>query len=232
MDEEELRRSAALERRHWWYAGRRAVVRRELAGLGPGRALDVGCGPGGNSAVLRGLGWDVVALDHSADAAAMARSRGLPALRSDARSLPFADGTFDLVMSTDAWEHIEEDDQVAAEAHRVLRPGGELFVMVPAGMDLWSGHDLALGHVRRYERDALVALVERAGFRVDSVSGWNVLLRPVARARRRRRSESQSEMEPVNAVVNLRLRAVVALEARLPLRRRRGISLVLRATRS
>ena len=81
-------------------------------------------------------------------------------------------------------------------------------------------------------RVIIVALVERAGFRVDSVSGWNVLLRPVARARRRRRSESQSEMEPVNAVVNLGLRAVVALEARLPLRRRRGISLVLRATRS
>jgi SAM-dependent methyltransferase len=231
VDEEELRRSAALEQRHWWYAGRRSVVRRELSDVPPGRALDVGCGPGGNSEVLRRAGWHVVALDHSPEAAEMARRRGLPTVRSDACALPFRDGSFDLVLSTDAWEHIEADDVVAAEAHRVLRPGGQLFLMVPAGMDLWSGHDLALGHVRRYEREQLVSLVEGSGFRVDEVQGWNVLLRPVARARRRRRVTSQSEMEPVNPVVNVALRTVVGLEAVLPLRRRRGISLVLRATK-
>lgn len=231
MDEEEIRRSAQLEQRHWWYAGRRALVRRELAGLTPGRALDVGCGPAGNSDVLRRLGWQVTALDYARDSAVLARRRGLNALQADARSLPFPDGTFDLLLSSDAWEHIEEDDLVAAESHRVLRPGGHLFVTVPAGMDLWSGHDVALGHVRRYARDELVDLVEHAGFRVDEVFGWNVILRPVARARRRRRVTSQSEMEPVNPVVNGVLRAIVAVEARLPLRRRRGISLVLRATR-
>jgi len=231
VDEDEIRRSAELEQRHWWYAGRRALVRRELADVAPGRALDVGCGPAGNSAVLRDLGWQVTALDYVHDSAVLARRRGLGSLQADARLLPFRDGEFDLVLSSDAWEHIEEDDLVAAESHRVLRSGGQLFVMVPAGMDLWSGHDVALGHVRRYERDQLVGLVERAGFRVDEVSGWNVLLRPVARARRRRRVTSQSEMEPVNPAVNLALRATVGLEARLPVRRRRGISLVLRATR-
>lgn len=231
MDEDEIRRSAELEQRHWWYAGRRALVRRELTGTTPGRALDVGCGPAGNSAELRELGWQVTALDYVHDSAVLARRRGLDALRADARSLPFRDGEFDLVLSSDAWEHIEEDDRVAAEAFRVLRPGGRLFVMVPAGMDLWSGHDVALGHVRRYERDQLVALVAGAGFRVDEVFGWNVLLRPVARARRRRRTTSESEMEPVNPVLNAALRATVALEAMLPIRHRRGISLVLRATR-
>jgi SAM-dependent methyltransferase len=231
VDEDEIRRSAAVERRHWWYAGRRAVVRRELSELPTGRALDVGCGPGGNSDMLRSLGWDVTALDFSSGSALLAHARGLRAVQGDGRSLPFADATFDLVLSTDAWEHIDDDHLVAAEAHRVLRAGGHLFVMVPAGMDLWSGHDVALGHVRRYERDELVHLVEGAGFQVDEVWGWNVLLRPVARARRRRRTTSQSEMEPVNPVVNLVLRAIVAIEARLPVRDRRGISLALRATR-
>lgn len=231
MDEEEIRRSAELEHKHWWYAGRRALVRRELAGLTPGRALDVGCGPAGNSAALRTLGWQVTALDYVHDSAVLAQRRGLNSLQADARSLPFQDGAFDLVMSSDAWEHIEEDNLVAAESYRVLSPGGQLFVMVPAGMDLWSGHDVALGHVRRYERDELVGLVENAGFRVDDVSGWNVLLRPVARVRRKNRSTSQSEMEPVNPVVNFGLRTAVALESRLPVRKRRGISLVVRATR-
>jgi len=229
MDEEEIARSAALEQKHWWYAGRRALVRRELAGTPVGLALDVGCGPAGNSAVLRDLGWQVTALDYVHDSAVLARRRGLNALRSDARRLPFADGSFDLVLSSDAWEHIEEDDEVAAESFRVLRSGGRLLVMVPAGMDLWSGHDTALGHVRRYEKDELVARVEGAGFTVEEVFSWNVLLRPVARARRRKRTECASEMEPVNPLVNAGLRAAVALESLLPVRRRRGISLVIRA---
>jgi SAM-dependent methyltransferase len=231
VDDEEIRRSAALEQRHWWYSGRRALVRRELTGLRPGRALDVGCGPAGNSAVLRDLGWRVTALDYSQDSAELAHTRGLAAVRADARLLPFSDATFDLVLSSDAWEHIDEDSVVAAESYRVLRPGGRLFVMVPAGMDLWSGHDMALGHVRRYEREGLMATVEGAGFRVDEVFGWNVLLRPVARARRRTRSASRSEMEPVNPLLNGALRATVALESRLPVRSRRGISLALHATR-
>lgn len=231
MDEDEIRKSAELEQRHWWYAGRRAMVRRALADLPPGRALDVGCGSGGNSDVLRRLGWDVTALDYSDEATRAAGRRGLRVLRGDARTLPFRDAEFDLVISTDAWEHVAEDERVAAEAHRVLRPGGTLFVAVPAGMELWSGHDVALGHHRRYERDQLTALVEGAGFRVESVSGWNVLLRPVARARRRHRVTSQSEMEPVNPVVNVVLRGILAVEAVLPVRRRRGISLVLRARR-
>lgn len=236
MDEQEIRRSAALEERHWWYAGRRAMVRRELGDLTPGRALDVGCGMGGNTAVLRDLGWDVTGLDYSPVALEAAHARGLALVRGDARRLPFDDGTFDLVISTDAWEHVEQDDAVAAEAHRVLRPGGVLFVAVPAGMDLWSDHDVALGHHRRYERDQLLTLIERHGFEVDEVFGWNVLLRPVARARRsrtsRRSGEGNSEMTPVHPIVNAGLRAAVAIEARLPLRRRPGISLVVKATRA
>jgi len=231
VDDEEIARSAELEQKHWWYAGRRALVRRELAGLPAGRALDVGCGPAGNSAVLRDLGWQVTALDYAQDSAVLARRRGLNALRSDARRLPFPDDSFDLVLSSDAWEHIEQDDEVAAESIRVLRPGGTLLVMVPAGMDLWSGHDTALGHVRRYEKDQLVSLVSGAGFHIDEVFSWNVLLRPVARARRKKRTECASEMEPVHPLVNAGLRAAVALESVLPVRRRRGISLVLRATK-
>ena len=98
-------------------------------------------------------------------------------------------------------------------------------------MDLWSGHDVALGHVRRYERDQLVDLVRRAGFVVDDTMGWNVLLRPVARARRRTNA-GDSEMEEVNPVLNWGLRSVVRVESWLPVKRRRGISIVLRAHRA
>jgi SAM-dependent methyltransferase len=229
VDEDEIRKSARLEQRHWWYAGRRALVRRLVRGVPVGRALDVGCGSAGNTAVLRDAGWQVTGLEYSPAAAALARSRDLPIVRGDARHLPFPDESFDLVMSTDMWEHIEEDHEVAAEAARVLRPGGRLLVAVPAGMDLWSGHDVALGHVRRYDREGLTALVRSVGLDVVAVDSWNVLLRPVAKLRRSRQNESGSEMEEVHPLLNAGLRTAVALESILPVTQRRGISLVLRA---
>ena len=231
MDEGEIRRSAALEQRHWWYAARRALVRRLVAPLPAGRAVDVGCGGGGNTAVLHELGWRVTGVEHSPVAATLAACRGFPVVRADARHLPFRDGSMDLVMSTDMWEHVADDEAVAAETARVLRRGGRALVAVPCSMKLWSGHDVALGHERRYERDQLVDLVERAGLEVVDVMSWNVLLRPVARARRRRRVTSESEMEPVNPVLNAALRVAVGAERVLPVRRLPGISLVARAVK-
>ena len=76
MDEDEIRKSAALEDRHWWYAGRRALIRRLLRGIPAGRALDIGAGSGGNSQVLAELGWEVTAVEASPAAAGLARSRG------------------------------------------------------------------------------------------------------------------------------------------------------------
>lgn len=230
MDEDEIRKSAALEQRHWWYAERRALVRRLTRSWPTGRALDVGCGGGGNLSVLRDHGWTATGLEHSPAAAGLAASRGLTVVRGDARRLPFADGAFDLVMSTDAWEHIDDDAAVAAEAARVLRPGGRLLVAVPCSMKLWSGHDVALGHLRRYERAELVDLVTGSGFRLDSVRSWNVVLRPVVRARRRHNT-SESEMDHVAAPLNAALRATVALERVLPLGHLPGVSLVVTATR-
>ena len=231
MDEGEIRRSAALEERHWWYAERRALVRRLVAPLSPGRALDVGCGGGGNTSVLRDLGWRVAGLEYSPVAAPITAARGIPVVRGDARRLPFRDGSMDLVISTDMWEHIDDDEAVARETVRVLRPGGRALVAVPCSMKLWSGHDVALGHVRRYERDDLVALMEKAGLDVIDVRSWNVLLRPVARVRRRRRVTSESEMEPVHPVLNAGLRLAVGSERFLPVSRLPGISLVARAMR-
>ncbi len=227
MDAEEIARSAALERKHWWYAARRALVRRTVRDWPAGRAVDVGCGMGGNTVVLRELGWQAIGVEYTATGADIAASRGIPVVQGDGRRLPVADASVDLVMSTDAWEHIDDDVAVAAETARVLRPGGRVLVAVPAGMALWSGHDVALGHVRRYERDQLADLVRGAGLVIDDLWSWNVLLRPVVRARRRNKDAPESEMEAVNPVLNAGLRAAVGMERVLPLKRLPGVSLVV-----
>jgi SAM-dependent methyltransferase len=190
----------------------------------------VGPGPGGNAAVLRDLAWRVLGVELSETAAQLTAARGLDVVRGDATRLPIPDQAVDLVMSTDVWEHVEDHEAVARESFRVLRPGGRLLVAVPAGMSMWSGHDVALGHVRRYERAELVDLVVRNGFVVHDIASWNVLLRPVAKIRRAS-NQSDSEMEAVPAPLNAALRAAVAVEALLPVGRLPGLSLVVRAFR-
>jgi SAM-dependent methyltransferase len=192
----------------------------------PGRALDVGCGSGGNTAVLRDLGWQVTGLEYSPAAAELARARGLDIVQGDATRLPFPDGSFDLVISTDMWEHIEDHEAVARETARVVRRGGRVLVAVPCSMKLWSGHDLALGHMRRYEKDTLRAVIEGAGLEIVDLHSWNVLLRPVALMRRRRSSTSESEMEETSAPINAGLKLALAIESQLPVHRLPGISLV------
>lgn len=226
METSEIRRLIALEDTHWWYRERRAILRRELRGLGrPGRALDIGAAGGGNTRVLVEAGWDATAADACESAVETARRRGLKAIHADARALPFEQGSLDLVTAFDVLEHIREDDLVTAEIARVLAPGGRALIAVPCDMALWSDHDDAVGHVRRYGRDSLTVVVEQAGLSVERLWSWNVLLRPLV-ARRRRNSKG-SDLRRTPFLVNAGLSAVVRAERYLPVRSLKGVSLFL-----
>lgn len=230
MDSAELRLLTSLEDRHWWYRERRAILRRELRRLaGPGRAVDIGAAGGGNTRVLREHGWQAVALEYSHSAAEIARGRGIPAVRADARDLPVRSGSCGLVTAFDVLEHIEEDYLAAAEIVRVLQPGGTALIAVPADMDLWSAHDEAVGHVRRYSRPGLADLVQKAGLSLDRMWSWNVMLRPAVALRRKR--SSGSDLENIPAPLNAMLAALIITERYLPVKSRRGVSLIVRARR-
>jgi SAM-dependent methyltransferase len=173
-----------LERDHWWFRGRRAVcmglLGRALAQERPLRVLDVGAGAGGFLAPLTQLAERVhfTDLDPSILSSAAARGRaGGPAARGDA--LPFGDGSFDLVCLFDVLEHIQDHERAAAELARVLRPGGRVFLHVPAHPLLYAENDRVAGHHRRYTRRGLVRLLERAGFEVERATHTNALLFPL-----------------------------------------------------
>lgn len=228
MKPSELQLLTSLEDRHWWYKERRAILARELRRLpAAGRALDIGAAGGGNTRVLKEHGWQAVALEYSDSVGDVARARGLSAIRADARYLPFASDSFGLVMAFDMLEHIEEDWLAAAEIARVLRPGGTALIAVPCDMALWSAHDDAVGHVRRYDRPGLVSVVEKAGLTVEDMWSWMVLLRPVVAFRRR--SSTGSDLDQVQPALNGILTSIVVAERYLPCKSLPGVSLFLRA---
>ena len=100
--------------------------------------------------------------------------------------IPFRSETFDLVFSFEVVTQTPYDvhDGVLGELHRVLKPGGYLFIRVPAFMWLWSSHDDELQVRYRYKRDELARRLERAGFTVEWASYANGFLFPVILLRR------------------------------------------------
>ena len=229
MEGTEVRKLTELEDRHWWYRERRALVARAIRGLLPGVALDVGAAGGGNTRVLHTAGWRAAALEYGEEGARVCAERSIPVLRGDATRLPLAPESLDLVVAYDVLEHIEDDAAAAKEVFELLRPGGVFLVAVPCDPALWSAHDEAVGHVRRYTRPELLSLLAGAGFTVEEVRSWMVLLRPAVALRRR--SSTGSDLDDPPGWLNAALGAVVAVERRLPVGRLPGVSLLVTARR-
>src|SRR5947199_6545096 len=165
MDQLLMRTMLDVDEHHWWYRGRRRIIRAELNRLPllrPACVLDAGCGSGRTLQELVDYG-EVSGIELNADAAAIARARGLGEVREGRlEELPWDDATFDLVTCLDVIEHVPDDAAALAEIRRVCRPGGWLLVTVPAYQALWSRHDEANHHYRRYSRSSL-RVAARAG---------------------------------------------------------------------
>lgn len=188
MQREAFQQLEALEQRHWWLRGRRAVylglLDRCLAGGRPARALDLGCGPGGFLPGLAARCGSVVAADFDLESLAGLAARELPAharsrVHVEARALPFRDGGFELVCLFDVLEHLDDDLAALREVRRVLAPGGWLALSVPAYPWLFSNNDRVVGHRRRYTRASLRAALGAAGFQLVRNTHANVLLAPL-----------------------------------------------------
>lgn len=232
VDAEDIRKATEVENRHWWYRERRAIIAKELRRIGkPGKAIEIGASGGGNSQTLRDMGWDVLVTEYIDEGVEIARLRGFTAMQADARDLPLPDASFDLLVAFDVLEHIEEDHLAASEIARILKPGGTALIAVPCDMALWSKHDVATGHFRRYDRAGLSKLIEGAGLAIETLWSWNVLLRPVVKMRRRNASDEQNEHDivAVPPVVNLGLGMIIKTERYLPVKSLPGVSLMMRA---
>ena len=190
MEPRAYERLIDLQCRHWWFRARRRVIRAVLRRHVPpgGRVLEVGAGAGGNVAMLREWGR-VTALEPNPLAADhLERLAGRLAVEVVREAVPTPAperlGRFDTIVALDVLEHIRDDAGALRFLRGRLRPSGTLVVTVPAFEFLWSSHDVALHHERRYSRRALVGKMRDAGFTIRFASYFGLLLLPPAAALR------------------------------------------------
>jgi len=183
VDEQYELQTHQVEDHHWWYRGRRRVLAEVLASLelpGGSRILDAGCGSGRNMVELAAHG-QVTGVELAPASVEVARARGVgEVLQGSVVPLPFADSSFDLVVSLDVIEHLDDDREALREFRRVSAPGGRLIITVPAYQWLWSMHDEVNHHRRRYNGRTLLAAAADAGWTPVRTTHFNALLLPGA----------------------------------------------------
>jgi SAM-dependent methyltransferase len=172
-----------VEASHWWFVGRRRIIRSFVQRLFPdlqaneekqARILDVGCGTGANLEMLSEFGV-AEGVDVSPEALSFCTERGLENVKlGAAEALPYDDSSFDLVTGLDVVEHLDDDLAGLKEMRRVLRPGGRAVLFVPAFMFLWGVQDDISNHRRRYTLKELRQVVREAGFEVERATYVNI----------------------------------------------------------
>jgi SAM-dependent methyltransferase len=188
VDPKAYRLAAEAEDRHWWFRGRRSVLQalldRHLGGGRSGRSvLEVGCGNGGNLALLARYGeLFAVELDEAARSRASARGIGTVEPGGLPDALPFPGRRFDLVAALDVLEHVEDDAGALGALKARLKPGGLLLATVPAYEWMWGPNDDVSRHLRRYSRKAFLDLLGRSGLALEHFGHFNTILFPLALA--------------------------------------------------
>jgi SAM-dependent methyltransferase len=189
MDLSEYAVMASLEERHWWWRARREILARTIEryapapGGGARRVLEVGCGTGGNLPMLARFGS---VLGAEAEPLAIQYLRGKRGDRfmvvEHAIPQPIA-GRFHIVGMFDVLEHIEDDAGALRWLAGLLEPSGVAVITVPAFPFLWSEHDHAIHHFRRYTLAALRRIVP-AALEIAHLTYFNsVMFLPVAAVR-------------------------------------------------
>jgi ubiquinone/menaquinone biosynthesis C-methylase UbiE len=179
----EYKRNYELEQRYWWFIGVRAMIRTLLSlSVGHenlGKVLDIGCGTGALLDQLRARSEELWGLDISHEALKYCALRGHENLiRADATNTPFPSAYFDVITSIGLIEHLDDDESFLLEIKRLLKPNGILILLTSSFPYLWSMHDTANEHKRRYYLLQLNRKINGIGFETLRFSHLNFFLFP------------------------------------------------------
>lgn len=217
-----------LEDSHWWFVARRQIICNLIGQFcpSPNKILEVGCGTGGNLAMLSQFG-ELKAFEMDSNALAMANQKGISNLTlilgQCPDQLPFEGEQFDLICLFDVLEHIQEDSKTLVQLKKYLTPRGKMIITVPAYPSLFGPHDQFLQHHRRYSKVELKKIIHQSGFKIKKISYFNFILFPLAVLNRlvgplMQRfidPEHQTSVTKPSAIINLTLRYIFASERHL-----------------
>ena len=189
MESVQFQLHAELEQQHWWFTGRREIMRTLLSAVlppvvPPSLVLDVGCGTGGNIAHLADA-YRCLGVDVSGEAIANARRR-FPNVEFIQGSAPGAIGErmtdVKCITLMDVLEHVPDDFELLSQLVAAVPPGTRFLITVPADLTLWSEHDVSFGHYRRYDLPRFRRVWEGLPVRCRLLSYFNSRLYPVVKA--------------------------------------------------
>jgi SAM-dependent methyltransferase len=164
-----------LDVENYWFR-RHEVVYQRLAHRCAGRdVLEAGFGEGYGADLLAGVARHVIGVDYDDAAVAHVRSRypRVEVRQGNLAALPLPDASVDVVVNFQVIEHLWDQAQFVAECARVLRPRGVLMVSTPNRITFSPGRDTPINpfHTRELDAAELTALLDDAGFSVESIRG-------------------------------------------------------------
>ena len=168
------------EKNHFWHKARRKYILQLLENSSKNiNILDIGCSSGILLNELIEVGIDpnnLFGIDISPQAIQNCRKNGIKnSFVMDAQNIEL-EKEFDVIIASDCLEHLEDDSKALKHWHSLLKPDGSLYVFVPAFMVLWSEHDVANMHFRRYAHNELKKKLKKNGFEINKSGYWNFFL--------------------------------------------------------
>ena len=203
---------------HWWFRARRSITdfvywKTKKKGLS---ILSIGCGTGSELESIQQYG-NVTAIDIQSEAVQYCRNKGFSVIESDLLEFK-PEQQYDVVVIMDVLEHIEDEEKAVNILYKLLKPGGDLLITVPACPFLWSVHD-ELGeypHIRRYTYRSLKIILEKSGFIIKRLSYYNFFLFPLALCLRvlhtSTASSAQEHLKVPNKLMNGLLYGIFSFE--------------------
>jgi len=157
---------------------------RRYHGFEKGHLLEVGCGDGDFLVSAEADGWQVTGVEFSPDACKIAQQRLKNGKVScgELQQAVLASGQFDLCVVSDVIEHVRSPLDFLQEIHRLLKPGGTLFIATPS-IDSWSARflrqkwmEFKAEHLTYFDRQTIQTALFKSGFRGIIVQpGWKIL---------------------------------------------------------
>ena len=228
---------------HFWFQWRLRAAMRQWRDCGlpletPLRVLDVGGGQGVfRDQVEAATAWTVDLVDLNGPALEAARQgRGRRLYYDVGDGAPDLLGAYDAAILYDVIEHLLDPQPLLRSVARHLKPGGWLFVNVPALQSLFSAYDTAAGHHRRYDSRTLPAELSGGGWDVKDVRYWGLSLVPLLGVRKiLLRNPAPDTIDrgfrPPGRLVHAGLRALMKAETSLLARTPTGTSVLMAARR-